>query len=218
MSSPATRQALQRLARPLRSRSGLAWCAIAAGTVALLFGGAAWGYRLGLIRVSYWVLAAWSLAILSVAGVCWLAWRNYRRLTASRVARSLEELGAWRRGTLTGLLDSSASGTSSALLGAADRVYASEIELRGPTVIEPIARTIRSLAAAGAVCLLAGTLAFTTAGPIDGTAAALWHPRRAWEATIAPVRLRAAQAVVDRGEAAELQVEAVGRRVATLWL
>jgi hypothetical protein len=218
MSSPATRHALQRLARPLRSRTGLAWCAIAAGTVALLLGGAAWGYRLGLVQVSYWVLAAWSLAVLSVAGVCWLAWRNYRRLTASRVARSLEDLGAWRRGTLTGLLDTSAPGTSAALLGIADQVYASEIERRGPSAIEPIARTIRTLAAAGAVCLLAGILAFTTAGPIDGTASALWHPRRAWEATVAPVRLRPAQAMVDRGEAAELHVEAVGRRVATLWL
>ncbi|HEX2250852.1 MAG TPA: hypothetical protein VHH32_10925 [Gemmatimonadales bacterium] len=218
MSSPATRQALQRLTSPLRSRTGLAWCAIGIGTVALLWGLAAWGYRLGLIQVSYWVLGAWGIALISLAVVASLAWRNYRRLTAFGVARSLEELGAWRRGSLTGLLDTSARGTSAALLGTADQVYASEIDRRGPTAIQPIARTIRSLAWLGAVCLLAGTLAFTTAGPIDGTAAALWHPGRAWEATIAPVRLRAAQELVDRGQAAKLHIEAVGRRAATLWL
>ena len=218
MSALATRRALKRLARPLRNRSWLAWAAMSLGTVGLLLGGAAWIYRLGWYTVPYWVLAAWGLALLGIAAGCYLGWRSYQGLTAPRLARNLEELGAWRRGTLTALLDRSAPGTSGALLELADRANAQDIEARGPTAIEPIARPIRALAAASAMCLLAGILAFTSAGPIQGTASALWHPRRAWEATVAPVRLRAARELVDRGDPVELHVEAVGRRHATLWL
>ena len=53
---------------------------------------------------------------------------------------------------------------------------------------------------------------------MHGPAAALWHPRRAWEATVAPVRIRAARDVVDRGDSTALELEAFGRRHATLWL
>ena len=60
--------------------------------------------------------------------------------------------------------------------------------------------------------------AFTSAGPVKGVAAALWHPHRAWEATVAPVRIRAAQNLVDRGQPVELHLEALGRKTAMLWL
>ena len=63
-----------------------------------------------------------------------------------------------------------------------------------------------------------GLAAFGSAGPVHGPAAALWHPRRAWEATVAPVRIRALRQVVDRGDSAALAIEAFGRRTATLWL
>ena len=218
MTTPATGRALRRLARPLRSRTQLAWLAMATGTVALVLGVAAWVFQLGWLTVPYWVLAAWGAALLGLAVVGYLAWKNHRELTPSRLARSLEELGAWRRGTLTALLDASASGTSGALLAMADRAHAEEVELRGSSAVEPIARPLRLLALGSAICLVAGTLAFTSAGPLRGTASALWHPRRAWEATVAPVRLRATSEVVDRGQPVELHLEAMGRKVATLWL
>ena len=214
----ATEHSLRHLTRPLRSRTQLAWLAIGLGTVAFALGVLAWLFRLGWVTVPYWVLAAWGIAVLIVAAVAWLAWYSHRRLTASRVARSLEELGAWRRGTLTSLLDTSAPNTSGALLQLADNAHAAELQLRGPRALEPLARPTRLLLLGGAGCLLIGILAFTSAGPVRGTASALWYPHRAWEATVAPVRLRVAREVVDRGQSAELYLEAMGRKAGTLWL
>jgi hypothetical protein len=214
----ATENSLRRLTRPLRSRTQAAWLAIGLGAVAFALGLLAWLFRLGWVTVPYWVLAAWALAALILVAVAWLAWQSHRRLTASRVARNLEELGAWRRGTLTSLLDTAAPHTSGALLQLADHAHAAELQLRGPSALEPLARPVRLLLIGGAACLLLGILAFTSAGPVRGTASALWHPERAWEATVAPVRLRAARELVDRGQSVELYLEAMGRKAGTLWL
>ena len=218
MTAPATHQALHRLAQPLRNRSWLAWTAIGLGTVALVLGAAAWLTRLGWVTVPYWVLAAWAVALLGFTAVLYLGWHSQRQLTPPRLARSLESLGAWRQGTLTALLDTSASGTSAALLHLADGAHAADVQRRGRTAVEPIARPVRALVLGGAGCLLLGVLAFTSAGPVRGAAAALWHPKRAWEATVAPVRLRAERATVDRGQPVRLHLEALGRKAATLWL
>jgi hypothetical protein len=218
MTGPATQAALQRLARPLRNHSQAGWAAFALGSVALLLGAVAWTVRLGWLRAPYWVLLAWGLALLALAVVAYLGWASRIRLSTPRLARSLEDIGEWRRGSLTALLDGAAGGTSSALLDLADRAHAQDVEQRGAVAVEPIARPVRLLAQAGGVCLLIGAAAFTSAGPVRGAAAALWHPGRSWEATVAPVRLRAEAGLVDRGEAAQLHLEAMGRRVATLWL
>ncbi len=218
MTAPATHRALQRLGRPLRGRNQAGLTALGLGTVALVLGLVAWTVRLGWLSVPYWVLLAWGLALLGLFAVGYIAWETQRRLSTTRLAGRLEELGAWRRGTLTALLDSSAAGTSGALLALADRAHAQEIERKGPAAVEPIARPVRLLLTTGAACLLLGAAAFTSAGPMRGPAAALWHPRRAWEATVAPVRLRAAAELVDRGQPVQFQLEAVGRKVATLWL
>lgn len=218
MTAPATHQALQRLGRPLRGRNRAGLVALSVGTVALVLGLVAWTVKLGWLSVPYWVLVAWAMALLGLFAVGYLAWETQRRLSTLRLAGSLEELGAWRRGTLTALLDASAAGTSGALLDLADQAHARELERRGAAAVEPIARPVRLVLSAGAACLLLGALAFTSAGPMRGPAAALWHPRRAWEATIAPVRLRASARLVDRGQPAEFQIEAVGRKAATLWL
>ncbi|HKG33183.1 MAG TPA: hypothetical protein VKB22_05590, partial [Gemmatimonadales bacterium] len=199
MTAPATQQELYHLVQPLRSRSWLAWIALGLGTAALLLGGSAWLVRLGWLTVPYWVLAAWGLALLGLAAIACLAWRNQRQLTPPSLARSLEDLGAWRRGSLTALLDSSASGTSHALFQLADRTQADEIRARGQAALEPIARPVQALLLGSWVFLLIGILAFTSAGPVKGVAAALWFPGRAWEATVAPVRLRAERSTVDRG-------------------
>lgn len=218
MTAPATHQALKRLGRPLRGRNRAGLVALSVGMVALVLGLVAWTVKLGWLSVPYWVLVAWGLALLGLFAVGYLAWETQRRLSTLRLAGSLEELGAWRRGTLTALLDASAAGTSGALLDLADQAHARELERRGAAAVEPIARPVRLVLSAGAACLLLGALAFTSAGPMRGPAAALWHPRRAWEATIAPVRLRASARLVDRGQPAEFQIEAVGRKAATLWL
>ncbi|MGH7631734.1 MAG: DUF4175 family protein, partial [Gemmatimonadales bacterium] len=66
--------------------------------------------------------------------------------------------------------------------------------------------------------LALGLATLGAAGPMSGAASALWHPRRAWQMTIAPVRLEAAADVVDRGGTVALNIDAIGRRHAILWL
>ena len=218
MTAPATHGALQRLARPLQSRSWAGWAAVGVGSVALLLGAAAWSVRLGWFSAPYWVLVAWALALAALSAVIYVGWGSHAGLSVKRLAGRLEDLGAWRRGTLTALLDGAASGTSIALLDLADRAHADDITRRGAAAVEPLARPVRLTLLIGAISLLIGALAFTSAGPLRGAAAALWHPRRAWEATVAPVRLRASARLVDRGQPAEFHLEALGRKFATLWL
>ena len=82
----------------------------------------------------------------------------------------------------------------------------------------PLKRAVRWFGVVGAACLVAGLLAFVSAGPARGTAAALWHPARAWAATVAPVRIRVSKTVVERGDSVDFEVQAIGHRAATLWL
>ncbi|MEP7227298.1 MAG: DUF4175 family protein, partial [Gemmatimonadales bacterium] len=218
MTAPATQGALQRLGRPLRSRNGAGWAALGLGAVAALLGAWAWSVRLGWFSAPYWVLLAWSMALLGLAAITYVAWGTQTRLSTAGLARRLEELGAWRHGTLTALLDTAAPGTSGQLLDLADRTQAEDVARRGAGAVEPIARPVRMISVAGLACLVIGAVAFTSAGPLTGPAAALWHPHRAWEATVAPVRLRAAESLVDRGQPVDLHLEAMGRKAATLWL
>jgi hypothetical protein len=187
------------------------------GAAAALLGAWAWSVRLGWFSAPYWVLLAWSMALAGVVAITYLAWGTQTRLSTARLAGRLEELGAWRHGTLTALLDTAAAGTSRDLFDLADRAQAEEVARRGAAAVEPIAQPVRMVSAAGLLCLVIGAAAFASAGPVSGAAAALWHPHRAWEATVAPVRLRAAETLVDRGRPVELHLEAMGRKAATLW-
>jgi len=116
MTAIATREALSRLSRPLRLRAAAGWIALGLGAAALLLGAMAWAVRLHWLSAPYWVLVAWAVALGALAGAAWPAWRTVSRLSTGAVAGRLEELGAWRRGSLTALLDTSARGTSDALL------------------------------------------------------------------------------------------------------
>ena len=218
MTAPATEQALRRLATPLRLAAGAGWAALALGATALALGASAWLVRLGWVEAPWWVLAAWVVAGLTLAACGWVAWRDRSRVSSEGVAGMLERGGSWRHGALTSLLDRAAAGTSGSLLAMADRTQAADLAARGPGAVAPLSRAVRNLAAAGAALLAAGLAAFGTAGPARGAASALWHPGRAWEATIAPVRLRAAHPIVNRGDSVDLMVQAIGRRAATLWL
>jgi hypothetical protein len=213
----ATRLALGRLSRPLRGRAIAGWCALGLGAVALLLGFAAWAVRLEWIVAPAWVLIAWAIALVLVAATAWLGWRSHRGLSPSGVADQLEQAGEWRRGTLTALLQASALGTSEALFSAADRAQAADLDRRGNDATASIAASLRRVLLAGGAVLLLGAMAFGSAGPVRGTAAALWHPLRAWKATIAPVSIAVDEAQVDRGDSVAFRVEAFGRKVATLW-
>jgi hypothetical protein len=145
MSGVATARALHRLSRPLRHRAGAGWLALAVGCVALVLGGIAWAVRLGWITGPGWVLVAWGAAGAALAVVVYRAIDAVGSLSHARLARRLEESGAWRRGTLTALLDQPAPGTSDSLLAQADAAQAGEIERRGGAAVEPIARPVRAL-------------------------------------------------------------------------
>ncbi len=218
MSRLATSEALDRLSRPLRWRAGAGWTILALGAAALLLGGAAWAVRLGYVEAPQWVLIAWAGAALVLAIIVWRAWVAVGALSRARVAHRLEEGGAWRRGTLTALLDQAAPGVSESLLARADAAQATDVDRRGRDAVEPLARPVRMVGVVGLVVLVAGLTAFTSAGPLGGVAAALWNPGRAWRAMVAPVSLSADRTIVDRGDSVEFRVDAIGRRTAVVWL
>lgn len=214
----ATEQALRRLGAPLRLAAGAAWFALGLGAVALTLGAGAWLVRLGMIEAPWWVLAAWGGAGLALAAIGWRAWTDRARLSSGGIAGALERNGAWRQGALTSLLDRAAEGTSDSLLARADRDQAEALTHRGHEAVAPLSRAVLSFGLGGLAVLVAGLVALGSAGPGRGTASALWHPARAWAATVAPVRIRAAAAVVNRGDSVDLELQAIGRKAATLWI
>ncbi len=213
----ATRRSLAGLTRPMQRGSRAGWVALALGAALLLLGAAAWAVRAGIFSAPWWVFIAWAAAIVVAATLLVIARRTDGRYSIRGVAGWLEERNLWRQGALTSLLDAPALGTSDALLSAADASRADEVERRGREAVEPIGRPVRRRALAGFAVLILGLATLGTAGPRRGTASQLWHPVRAWEMTTAPVRIRASAGQVDRGASVRLDLEAVGRRHATLW-
>ncbi len=218
MNSGETLGALRHLGAPLRRMSALAWIGGALGLGALVLAAAAGAARLGWFDRPYWVLLAWALVAAAAFTLAITAWQRGAHLPLPRLAHMVEEIGRWRRGSLTSFLDSEAGGTSPALFRAADRAQAGDLRRRGRAAIAPLTARYRVQALAGGGLLALGLLAFTFAGPVDGPAAALWHPGRAWKATVAPVRISSSDAEVDQGGHVKLSMDAYGRAKATLWL
>lgn len=213
----ATRRSLAGIASPLRRGSRVAWGALALGAALFLLGLAAWAVRIGFVAAPWWVFVAWAAALAAAGTTLFFARRTDGTYSVRGIAGWLEDRKAWREGALTSLLEAPAVGTSDSLLTAADASRADEVEARGRAAVEPIGRPVRRRAFAGVAILLLGLATLGTAGPRHGTAAALWHPARAWEMTTAPVRIRASAEHVDRGASVRLDLEAIGRRHATLW-
>lgn len=214
----ATAAALRALAVPLRRRNAVAWALGAVGVTAFCLALAAWAARLGWYDEPAWVLLAWAAALVVAALLTWTGVRRTIALSALYLARYLEELGRWRRGALTAFLEPAAQGTSAALLADADRQCADEVLRSGQDAVVPVARSLRTRTSVAALILLAGLAAFWSAGPVRGVAAALWHPAQAWAATIAPIRISAESQTIERGASARLDLQALGRRRAVLWL
>ncbi|NNG17581.1 MAG: hypothetical protein HKM89_13985, partial [Gemmatimonadales bacterium] len=217
MTDRATADTLRRLTAPLRGFEGAAWTGAILGSVLVVLGAAAWLARLEWFDPPYWVLVAWAGAILMMIALGAWGWRHRRRLSLTTVARTLEDIGVWRRGRLTALLEPPIEGTSQALYREADRAGARDLAGAGGRAISSLTKEARGHAARGAALLLVGLLLIVSAGPVDGSAALLWRPRAAWDATIAPVALRASHQVVNRGDSVQLELQAFGRRSAVLW-
>jgi hypothetical protein len=211
-----TASALGLLARGFRQRSLVAWLAAGSGGVALLFGAAAWGARLGWFGQPSWVLFAWGAVLLLLVLVTVLSSRDLRRLSPGWLAGQLEVFG-FRHGALSGHLEPAAAGTSDALLRSADERQAAELSARSPEILPELRLPFRRQAWRGAGTLLLGAVLLISARPTGGRAALLWRPAEAWEATVAPLELSLSRAEVERGMSVDVSVRARGRQHAILW-
>ncbi len=213
----STRAALHLLGMPLRGLRGVSFSATGVGAVTLALGVAAWAAGLGWFNPPYWIFVAWLVVVAILSVGTWRAWRARGALSDVWLARHLEEQAEWRRGQLLSLLGPTAEGTSAQLVLAADRAEAESLERDGATALLPLRQRLVRRATSSGFLMGMGLLTLLTAGPFDGPAAALWHPRDAWEATTAPVRIRVSESVVNRGDSIVFDVEAIGRRHAKLW-
>jgi len=217
MTGRTTSQALTALAAPLRRLAGLALGLTLAGGVLAVLGGTAWMVRLGLVRTPGWVLAAWLVAFVATGVTLFRARRGASRLAPRALADALEASNDFRLGSVSLLLDHAAGGTSPGFFGAADSAQAAAVETRGPDALAGVRGQLHRGVRIGSAVAAAGVVLLASAGPVGGTAAALWRPDLAWESLIAPVQLTPSAETVDRGESVTLSVLATGRREAVLW-
>jgi hypothetical protein len=210
-------RALDSVARPLRGMSGLArllaGAAIAAGIVALV----AWVTRGGWLIGPQWILVAWFVVGTILVASMVMARRAMGRLGAWQIGQELERAGAWRSGALTTVLDAPAVGTSASLHLAAGDSRAAEVLARASDVLRPTLGRQRHQARRAMAAIALALVAVVAARPATGAPARLWHPLAAWRALIAPVRLSARTATVDRGERGVLDLVAIGHRNAVLY-
>lgn len=177
----------------------------------------AWAVRLGVVHTPLWVLAAWGLATLGVAGAGAIAVRVFRGLAAPNLARVVEASPGWRRGSVNSVLQGAAAGTSAALYEAADVACARKLSAGGPAALAPLRSELARRAGLGVSGLVAVGMLFLLASPLRQPMASLWAPGDAWAAFRAPLSVAADRAEVDRGESVVLLVRAVGRGEAVLW-
>lgn len=218
MTGRPSRAALTALAAPLRRNAVLAIGAATVGALGSLFGAVAWAFRLGAATGPFWVLGTWLLGVVVAIIAGWAVRQRVRRNSDARIAGLLESSGEWRRGSLGALIGPPALGVSAALLAAADDATARTVAERGARALRPVTERARRSNAVALVGAVAGAALLFWSRPLDGAGAALWHPRRALRAAVAPVRIAVSAGTVDRGDRVTLDIQADDRRHATLWL
>ncbi len=164
------------------------------------------------------VVGAW----LSIAGVAvvsaWLARGAGRRAAPGAVGRLIERAAGSRHGTVVGLLAPAVgAGSSTELLGMADRRAAELVARAAPAVRRLLARDTRTSLVLGAAAAMLGGALFLAASPAAGRAAAFWHPLRTIADARAPVRLAVDRVTVRRGDSVTVTIEVPAAARATLW-
>lgn len=217
MTTPGLASALEGVATPLRRRTFVAGglAAVAAGTGVLALG--AWLVRLGVVESPAWVIVAWLLAALTVAWVVVVARRWLAALEPAPLAATLEATGRFREGSIRLLLLPAAGGTSPSLRAAADGMLARDVAADGPAALADLHGWTRRMLGRAVVTLAGAAALLVLAGPVHGTAAALWDPVAAFALLSTPVRLAASEDAVERGESVTFSMSAAGRRDGVLW-
>jgi hypothetical protein len=200
----------------LRRLSALMVILLLGGSLALLLGAAAWGFRLGLFGQPWWVLVAWGVVLLAIGALGWWGARTQRGLSAEWLASQFEH-GGFRMGALRAHLGPSAMGTSESLLSAADASQADELTARGAAMLDGLRAPMQRRAVQAGALFLAAAIILFAARPTRGAPALLWHPGEAWSATVAPLQLRVSDNEIERGKAVTVSMLARGRQRAILW-
>ena len=166
------------------------------------------------------VTLAWVLVLGSAAGATWAIRRARREADAPTLGRLVESSAGGRAGSIVGVVTPTAgkgSGSSAALLSAADTRAAAIVSSAAPGVDGLMRRTTRRRVYAGMGAALAGALMFLASSPGSGRAAAFWHPVRAWRDARAPVRLAVDRETVRRGGRVTATITVPGAERVTLW-
>ena len=166
------------------------------------------------------VTLAWVLIVASAAAATWAVRRARRAAAAPVLGRLIENAAGGRAGSIVGVVSPTAgegSGSSAALLLAADTRAAAVVSVAGPSVNGLLRRTTYRHVATGAGAALTGVLLFLAGSPASGRAAAFWHPVRTWRDAHAPVRLVVDRRTVRRGGSVTATITVPGATRVTLW-
>src|SRR5438552_2361010 len=166
------------------------------------------------------VTLAWVLIVASAAAATWAVRRARRAAAAAVLGRLIENAAGGRAGSIVGVVGATAgegSGSSAALLHAADTRAAAVVSVAAPSVNGLLRRTTYRHVATGAGAALMGVLLFLAGSPASGRAAAFWHPVRTWRDAHAPVRLVVDRRMVRRGGSVTATITVPGATRVTLW-
>jgi hypothetical protein len=166
------------------------------------------------------VTLAWALIVASAGAATWAVLRARREADAPALGRLVESAAGGRAGSIVGVVSPTAgkgTGSSAALLLAADTRAAAVVSFAAPDVSTAMRRTTLRRMSYGAGAALTGVLLFLAGSPASGRAAAFWHPVRTWREAHAPVRLVVDQRKVRRGGTVTATITVPGAVRATLW-
>src|SRR5213083_2720215 len=166
------------------------------------------------------VTLAWALIVASAGAAAWAVLRTRHEADPPALGRLIESAAGGRAGSIVGVVSPTAgtgTGSSAALLVAADTRAAAVVSFAAPDVASAMRRTTLRRISYGTGAAVTGVLLFLAGSPASGRAAAFWHPLRTWRDARAPVRLVVDQRTVRRGGSVTATITVPGAVRVTLW-
>src|SRR6266550_3798015 len=210
-----TARRLRRLGAPHARARALA---VVLGGVGAALAAAALG--LALSPAVSGVTLAWALIVASAGAAAWAVLRTRHEADPPALGRLIESAAGGRAGSIVGVVSPTAgtgTGSSAALLLAADTRAAAVVSFAAPGVASAMRRTTLRRISYGTGAAVTGVLLFLAGSPASGRAAAFWHPLRTWRDARAPVRLVVDQRTVRRGGSVTATITVPGAVRVTLW-